>query len=201
MYNLDFTPEQLVAVYRNTSNEGRTAIKEALGDKLSEALPITERVKTYQDAVRELGEKHPYVEFANSAEWRYEGNAGSDIIAYLKLRVITAALNEGWEPQFTENERRWFPWFELFTKEEIDGMDEDEKSRRGLLLWGGNAHYGSRCGLASATSSLAWSPSPASVGSRLAFKSEELADYAGRQFTELYAGFCFIPNPEKEKEK
>ena len=30
-------------------------------------------------------------------------------------------------------------------------------------------------------------------GSRLAFKSEELAEYAGKQFTEIYADFCFIP--------
>lgn len=43
--NIDFTPEQLIALYRGTSSEGRKAIKEALGDKFSETLPVIERVK------------------------------------------------------------------------------------------------------------------------------------------------------------
>ena len=33
----------------------------------------------------------------------------------------------------------------------------------------------------------------ASCGSRLAFKNEELAEYAGKQFIDIYADFCFIP--------
>ena len=31
----------------------------------------------------------------------------------------------------------------------------------------------------------------AHIGSRLAFKSEELAEYAGKQFTDIYADFIF----------
>ena len=36
----------------------------------------------------------------------------------------------------------------------------------------------------------------ADIGSRLAFKSEELAEYAGKQFSEIYADFCFKPKEE-----
>lgn len=195
--NIDFTQEQLLAFYRSTSNDGRKAIKEALGEKFSGTIPVTERVKTYDDAVKELGEDHPFVVAANSAVWRYPEDYNQDIVAYLKLRVVVAALNDGWNPEFTEDERRWFPWYRLYTKEEIDNLSEEDKEQ--VLLWGGHAHHGSRCGLASAHSSDAWSSSDAYVGSRLALKSKELADYAGKQFIELFAPFCFRPKPAENK--
>lgn len=194
MFNIGFTPEQLLEFYRGSSNKGRQAIKEALGDKLSEALPITERVKTYEDAVRELGENHPYVEFANSASWRYEGNEGADIVAYLKMRVITAALNEGWEPKFTEGEYRYYPYYTLYTKEEVDKMTDKEKEELGLVLWGGYANSGSLAGLAFATSLDAFSLSSSHYGARLAFKSSDLAIYAGKQFIDIFANFYLIPS-------
>ena len=195
--NIDFTPEQLLAFYRSTSNDGRKAIKEALGEKFSGTIPVTERVKTYDDAVKELGEDHPFVVAANSAVWRYPEDYNQDIVAYLKLRVVVAALNDGWNPEFTEDERRWFPWYRLYTKEEIDNLSEEDKEQ--VLLWGGTADHGSRCGLAFALSAYAWSISAAHFGSRLALKSEELADYAGKLFIELFAPFCFRPKPAENK--
>lgn len=195
--NIDFTPEQLLAFYRSTSNDGRKAIKEALGEKFSETIPVTERVKTYDDAVNELGEDHPFVVAANSAVWRYPEDYNQDIVAYLKLRVVVAALNDGWNPEFTEDERRWFPWYRLYTKEEIDNLSEEDKEQ--VLLWGGFADLGSHCGLAYANSLAAWSLSDASFGSRLSLKSKELADYAGKQFIKLFASFCFRPKPAENK--
>lgn len=41
-----------------------------------------------------------------------------------------------------------------------------------VLLWGGSAHHGASCGLASACSDLAWSYSHAYIGSRLAYYGE-----------------------------
>lgn len=194
---IDFTPEQLLAFYRSTSNDGRKVIKEALGEKFSETIPVTERVKTYDDAVKELGEDHPFVVAANSAVWRYPEEDNQDIVAYLKLRVVVAALNDGWKPEFTDYERRWSPWYRLYTKEEIDNLSEEDKEQ--VLLRGGSADPGSPCGLAFATSDCAWSHSNAVFGSRLALKSEELADYAGKQFIELFAPFCFRPKPAENE--
>ena len=194
---IDFTLEQLLVFYRSTSNDGRKAVKEALGEKFSETIPVTERVKTYDDAVNELGEEHPFVVAANSAAWRYPEECDQDIVAYLKLRVGVAALNDGWKPEFTEDECRWFPWYRLYTKEEIDNLSEEDKEQ--VLLWGGCAAYGSLCGLAYASSPYAWSHSLAIIGSRLALKSEELADYAGKQFIELFAPFCFRPKPAENE--
>ena len=66
-------------------------------------------------------------------------------------------------------------------------MDEEDRNR--LVLWGGGANCGAYCGLASADSSHAWSGSAASVGSRLAVKSSEIAIYFGEQFKELWKDF------------
>lgn len=193
--NIDFSQEQLVAFYRSTSTDGRKAVKEALGEQFSEALPATERVKTYEDAVWELGNDHPLVEAASSAEWRFTNSEDKDIIAYLKLRVIVAALNDGWKPQFVPGELRWYPWYELISKDEYDAMSEDEKQERRCV---GRSSYDAYAygGLVYSGAYYASSVSVAYGGSRLAFKSEALAEYAGKQFAELFADFCFIPKSD-----
>lgn len=193
--NIDFSQEQLVAFYRSTSTDGRKAVKEALGEQFSEALPATERVKTYEDAVWELGNDHPLVEAASSAEWRFTNSEDKDIIAYLKLRVIVAALNDGWKPQFVPGELRWYPWYELISKDEYDAMSEDEKQERRCV--GRSSNYAVAVGgLVYSVADFASSYSDAHYGSRLAFKSEALAEYAGKQFAELFADFCFIPKSD-----
>ena len=196
--NIDFTQEQLVAFYRSTSTDGRKAVKEALGEKFSEALPATERVKTYEDAVNELGNDHPLVEAASSASWRFTNPEDNDIIAYLKLRVIVAALNDGWKPQFVLGEQRWYPWYELISKEDYEAMSEDEKQERRCVGRSDNSAsaYG---GLVYSNAHYASSSSSAVSGSRLAFKSEALAEYAGKQFAELFADFCFIPKSDEKE--
>lgn len=196
--NIDFTPEQLVAFYRSTSTDGRKAVKEALGEQFSEALPATERVKTYEDAVWELGNDHPLVEAASSAEWRFTNSEDKDIIAYLKLRVIVAALNDGWKPQFVPGELRWYPWYELISKDEYDAMSEDEKQERRCV---GRSYDDASVngGLVYLNADYASSFSYADSGSRLAFKSEALAEYAGKQFAELFANFCFIPKSDEKE--
>ena len=193
--NIDFSQEQLVAFYRSTSTDGRNAVKEALGEQFSEAVPATERVKTYEDAVKELGNDHPLVEAASSAEWRFTNSEDKDIIAYLKLRVIVAALNDGWKPQFVPGERRWYPWYELISKDEYDAMSDDEKQERRCVGRSvNNASAGG--GLVYSSADDASSFSVAYNGSRLAFKTEALAEYAGKQFAELFADFCFIPKSD-----
>lgn len=66
-------------------------------------------------------------------------------------------------------------------------MDEEDRNR--LVLWGGHAHTGAYCGLASADSNADWSGSSAYFGSRLAVKSSEIAIYFGEQFKELWKDF------------
>ena len=69
-------------------------------DKKEDIRPVTERVKTFEDACNELGPKHPFVlqyKFNYNEEDGWSDNADTrDFSAYLKLRIITAALNGGW---------------------------------------------------------------------------------------------------------
>lgn len=193
---LDLTSEQLAAIYRGSDNESRKALKEALGDQLSEALPIQERVKTLEDAIRELGDDHEAVRCYNACKYGYSVKE-PDIMAYLKLRIITEALNEGWKPQFTEGERRWYAWYDLLDKEDLEGMTEEEKKERCIV---GRASHNALAygGLVFSNASYVSAYSYTYVGTRLAFKNEELAEYAAKQFIEIYADFCFIPEQPKE---
>jgi hypothetical protein len=80
--------------------------------------------------------------------------------AYKKLKIIILALNEGWKPNWNNgNEYKYYPWFYM------------DKSNGFSLLSVTGACTGS------------------SVGSRLCFKSRELAEYAAKQFIELYKQF------------
>ena len=82
------------------------------------------------------------------------------LIANYQLMVIAEALNEGWTPDWSNGEwDKWYPWFNM-----------DNSSSAGRFSFGDAVDQDSY----------------SSVGSRLCFKSEELADYAGTQFLELY---------------
>ena len=154
--------------------------------------PVTERIKTFEDACNALGDEHPFVTQYRLSAGAFKGDPQvEDFIAYLQLRIITYALNEGWEPQFLEDEYRYFPYFVLYTQAEIDAMDDDDKAQ--LLIVGGNADNGALCGLSYAVSNHGFSFSAAGIGARLAFKSSELAKYAGNQFREIYSALLFKP--------
>lgn len=150
--------------------------------------PVTERIKTFEDACEELGAEHPLVKLWTDYPDIGLNSQSEDVVAYMKLRIICAALNEGWEPQFTKDEWRYFPWFVLYTQEEIDDMDEDEKSR---VVYRGCSHADAYGGVSGAYAGSDASHTDAYIGSRLAFKSRELAIYAGKQFIELYADLNF----------
>lgn len=160
--------------------------------------PVTERVKTFEDACSELGETNVLVQAYRTAEFNISGNLKDilEVIAYLKLRIISAALNEGWEPKFTDDEYRWYPWFNLCTKEKLKEKSNEWKAGRALWLSGGLSDSASSCGLAVADSRHAWTASysrcsASSCSARLAVKSEELAEYCGKQFIDIWADFLF----------
>lgn len=150
---------------------------------------VMERIKTFEDACNELGIDHN--------EWmqdKKELGLEADVIAYLKLRIIAAALNEGWKPQFTTDEYRYFPWFCLYTQSEIDEMNEEDKSR---VVYRSSYSASALGGVAYANTYIDSSSTNTSIGSRLAFKTRELAEYAGRQFVEIWADYVFKPEEEK----
>ena len=201
---IEFSDEQLVALYRTGGDEARKAIKEALGDEFSELIPVTKRVQTLDDAVRELGDDQPAVKAWRSIKYGYSVSEKdpdtADIMAYVTLRLITEALNEGWKPQFTEGERRWYAWYDFLTKEEVEGMSDEEKEERRVVGRAGSYAYAVG-GLVYSHASHVSTHSYTDSGSRLAFKNEELAEYAAKQFGDIYADFCFIPKAACKNEE
>ncbi len=195
MEAIQFNKETLVAVYGNCNAEGRKAIKEQLGESLSEILPVTDRVKTLSDAIEELGKEHEAVKAYRAMEW-YLRDYAPDLMAYFELRIITAALNEGWEPQFTPDEERWYGWYDLISKEAYDSLSDEEKGR---CVGRSGSSAGASGGLVCSSADYASSYSYTSFSSRLAFKNRELAEYAAKQFIEIYANFCFIPENKESK--
>jgi hypothetical protein len=168
-------------------------LKEEAAQK-ADKRPVTERIKTFEDACKELGENHPLVlqyEFNYNAESGWSDNADtSDFAAYLKLRIICAALNEGWEPKFTEDEWRFYPWFYLYTQQELDDMDENDKQECHMIDTGDyETEY---CGFGCAYSDYVPSRTAATFGSLLCLKNSELATYCGKQFISLWADFNLI---------
>lgn len=83
------------------------------------------------------------------------------ITAHAKLLIIVQALNDGWKPDWNnDDEYKYYPWWDM-------EKTEDNPSGFGL----GRVGYG-----------LAVS----SVGSRLCFQSRALAEHAAEHFIDLY---------------
>ena len=170
--------------------DGFLKLVDAEEEQNKDERPITERVKTFEDACKELGEDHKLVQQFKAIQEAIAED--KEATAYFKLGIITAALNEGWKPDFTNNEEyRYYPYLCLWTKEELEDKDEAWKDEHNLQLWigGGPSYDGAYCGLAYAASDYAWSRANASISARLAHKTEELAIYSGKQFTELWANY------------
>ena len=93
------------------------------------------------------------------------------IIAYYKLTVIIRALNEGWEPDWANwSQWKYYNWFY------VDSA-------------------GFACALTYYTASNAYT----FIGSRLCFKTRELATFARENFRELYYEYLFIELPKNCK--
>lgn len=152
-------------------------------------IPIWDRIKTVEDAITYTGMTLP----DNIDELPL------DVQAFLKLRVVCAAYNELKKdeldqfPRFTTNEYRYYPWFLLYTQEEIDRMDKEDRSR---VLGRSSNSANASAGVAYSNSNIASSNSYTSNGGRLCFKTEELATECGKRFAKLWGQFFAFLNEE-----
>lgn len=163
----------------------------AFGEEALKSQDIKERIKTFEDAVNAIGEDHPLVaqyKTINSAFKEADNNL--HLFAYTRLAIIAEALNEGWRPEYTEDEYRYYPWFGLYTQEEYDDMDDEDKECCRFVGRSVNSAYANG-GLVYAYAAFGSASSGASIGSRLAFKSRELAIYCGKQFIEIWINYLF----------
>jgi len=183
---MEVKKENVVNAYKEGDNSVKNALRAMFPDIDFEAVtaadnrPVTERIKTFNDACAAVGID------PEQFEEQY-GGAPAHLQAYLKLDIICQALNEGWEPKFTEDEWRWYPWHYLWTEEELSEKDDEWKRRKALIPTGD--YVTEYAGFAFACSSDAPSNAATYFGSRLCLKSEALSDYCGTQFIRLWADF------------
>lgn len=169
--------KNIKAAYETATESEKTLLSTLFPDLSlgqTEEAPVTERIKTFEDAVHALGESHPFV-----VEWRMDDALSLDLEAYLQLRIICAALNEGWEPKFNRDEYRYSPWFRIYDKVELD---EDGKRKSCVVNQVSYADSYSDSALVDTN-----------FGSRLVLKTKELAEYCGKQFIDIWADYLMLP--------
>lgn len=164
--------------------------------KKKETTPVTERIKTFDDARYEVerlaegGNEDLAILLAD-----YESNADNiytkGVLAYIKLCIIAAALNEGWVPKYKEKEYRWYPWFIVWRKEELQNKSDAWIKGHNIHMFGGHSYDASICGLTFGYSSLSWLYSSLHCSACLALKNSELAEYCGKQFIDIWAEYIF----------
>lgn len=201
--NIKIEKQNIFVAYANTDDNGKALLRDLFPDlSLGKHLDnIMERIGTFDDAVYYVEQSYKKGDnLASKLLNDYHGIANikdgcsPDVLAFLKLRIIAYALNEGWQPKFTTDEYRWYPWFELFTQQELDDMNEEQRSR---VVARSYIHAHAFGGVAYADAHYAASFASTHYGSRLAFKSEELAEYCGKQFIDIWADFVFKVSDEK----
>ena len=197
--NITISKQDLLKAYREAEPSQKEFMKQLFGaDTFAINFNVMERVKTFQDAINELGNDNQLVQQYNQIYSEFGDMMDTDIIAYLKLRIIIAALNEGWEPQFTKGERRYYPFFYVLTKEEYDKLSTEVKPR---CVGRSNNCANAFGGLVYAHTYDGSAYSYAGDGVRLAFKTRELAEYAAKQFLNIWVDFVYkIRDTNKSKE-
>lgn len=145
---------ELVKEYQAADKKGK-ALLERLHGKETFAENIIDKVKSFEDACGVLGitvasilSQHDTVDEA----------------AYKKLKTIAKALNQGWTPDWSNDDQaKYYPWFEW----------SNAKSGVSLYYVGDFNSY-------------------SGASSRLCFHSRELAEYFATQFIDLYNDYLTI---------
>ena len=172
-------PEGKTAVWKEVNGMTLLMLEDEIDNR-----PVTERIKTFNDAKKELGDGHPLVVEYNAIL----GIADLDTKVYLKLKIITEALNEGWV-RTSENDTLYYPGFYLCSEKEANSIQFQK-----LWRWGDYTYNGSWCGLACSFLNSVWSTSAANVSPFLTYKTEDLAAYSFKQFNDLWADYL-LPHP------
>ena len=152
MEKLEVKKANALIAWRKADEKGKGLLENLYGKEVFEKRNIMDRVKTFGDALEETG-RPDVPDFSDLPE---------DLRLYFKNQykmIVTAeALNEGWEPDWdNNNEPKFRSWF--------------------FMSPSGFSFGGSSCDFSVAS---------AGCGSRLCFKNRELSDYAAKQFLDIW---------------
>lgn len=149
------TPQEVIRSYKSADEDGKSLLSKIFGEEFFN-VDVTKTIKSFEDACESLG-----IDAKTATPDIPQSRDSGAIIAFAKLSIIARALNEGWEPDWTNSrQRKHYPWFKVSSG---SGLSYDD-----------------------------YAFTRTSVGSRLVFKTEELARYAGQQFLDIYNEFITI---------
>ena len=185
---LKISTKNALAAYNNTDANGRELLEHLFGKDVFPPKDIRDRIKTFNDAYHELGDKHELVRAYNNLI--VSNCMSKDIIAYAKLRIIAEALNEGWKPTFDDGEHRYYPMIYIYTKEDYEELSENKKKEL-IVVGNSKIKLNENCGNIYALEASTLSYSVFSNGYHLALRTWELSEYCGKQFIDIWAEFLF----------
>lgn len=170
--------EKVLEAYEKCDDYGKEILEGIFG-KEAFSTNITDKIKTFVDAVEMLGIDNQKVKDYLDLDNR---KCAKDIIAFARLKIIAEALNEGWKPKYDILDGNYYTSFDMINKEEYERLNEDEKNK--CLVF----DIPNREKIFALVSSKL---SVACEGYKLAFKSRELAEYCGQQFIGIWKDYLF----------
>ena len=134
-------------------------MKESVQTTVNESFDFR-TIKTFEDACKKLNIDPSKLPDVSSVPEEF----AKPIVAGYKLMVIYKAINNGWEPDWSDwGQYKYYPWFEVLSS--------------GVGFSNSNYHF--VC-------------TNTSVGSRLCTDTSEKATYAGKQFENIYKDYFLL---------
>ena len=196
--SLDITEQKVMAAIEAAGDNEplKNAIKALFSVKEAVKPTIDDytTIKTYEDACEALG-----ISPISTTEHDDDNDVvqtdtehyvfPKHLVALYKLETISKALWGKWQPKpdAKGGEYYYYPWFALWTDEEIKREADDFKKKGALLA--AYANYGSHAGFGYLAAGNRSSSAGAYIGFRLCQETEEKAMYFGRQFIDLWAEY------------
>ena len=171
---MEINIENVKAAYKEADAAEKKMLRSLFLD-FDKIFPVTERVKTIVDAIRELGGDNFFV--GNLA------NLNSDdenLRAFIQLRIICTALNDGWVSK-PEDNGGYYPVFEFFTEAEVKEMDN--KAAEALYI------IEPKFDTKFAAVDYSFAAMSETESSCLRLKTSELAKYCGKQFIDIWMDY------------
>jgi hypothetical protein len=198
MEELTIKKQNVLNCYNNVDNAGKNMLKHLFGDAVFEF--DYRSIKTVEDAYKALGINliNPFDSISKNFGMPLLDMAFSSSTALFDLWIVCAAINNGkWV-----DEEGWgyYPYWVLYSKEEIAEMGEAERKKQNIcLLAGVHAYNAETAGVRGAHANTRGSTSNTYGGFPLCLNDSERAVYCGDQFRELWFKYYGIILKEGQK--
>lgn len=168
--------EKVIEAYEKCDDYGKEILEGIFG-KEAFSVNITDKIKTFVDAVEMLGIDNQKVKDYLDLDNR---KCAKDIIAFARLKIIAEALNEGWKPKYNILDGSYYASFDFITEEEYEKLKENEKKK--CLIF---SLPNKEIKIAIVSSKL----SVTCEAFKISLKSRELAEYLGQQFIGIWKDY------------